>query len=95
MCPTLRYLGDSEKMVREYFAKAEILAKTNQSVIFIDEIDAICMGRGNETEGGAGAARRVNTCLFNKIQGFFDISILVFLISYLLDVSSNLIIIFQ
>jgi len=69
-----KYLGDSEKMVREYFAKAEILAKTNQSVIFIDEIDAICMGRGNETEGGAGAARRVNTCLFNKIQ----------------DVSSNL-----
>ena len=35
MCPTLRYLGDSEKMVREYFAKAEILAKTNQSVIFM------------------------------------------------------------
>ena len=45
MCPTLRYLGDSEKMVREYFAKAEILAKTNQSVIFIDEIDAICSRR--------------------------------------------------
>ncbi len=55
-----KWVGDSEKMVRELFKKARQAAP---SVIFIDELDAVAPKRGGAAEGNMVAERVVDTLL--------------------------------
>lgn len=50
-----KYMGDSEKMIKELFKTANEKAP---SIIFIDEIDSMC---GNRSEGENESTRRVKT----------------------------------
>lgn len=50
-----KYMGESEKMIKELFKLANERAP---SIIFIDEIDSMC---GNRSEGENEATRRVKT----------------------------------
>ena len=55
-----KWVGESEKAVRELFRKARLSAPC---IIFIDEIDAIAPSRGGADEGTKVAERIVNTLL--------------------------------
>lgn len=56
--------GESEKVVRVLFERARSKAP---SVIFIDEVDALCSARGSATESES--ARRVKTELITQMDG--------------------------
>ncbi|KAI6179397.1 Aaa ATPase [Aphelenchoides besseyi] len=58
-----KWLGESEKLVRELFQ----MARTNKpSIIFIDEVDSLCSSRSdNESE----SARRIKTEFLVQMQG--------------------------
>ena len=55
-----KYVGESEKAVREVFRKAKMAAPC---IIFIDEIDAITAPRGEEGDGSMVTERVVGTLL--------------------------------
>ena len=55
-----KWVGESEKKVREVFRKARQAAPC---IVFIDEIDSIAPVRGGETEGSKVTERIVNTLL--------------------------------
>ncbi|ELP85005.1 vacuolar protein sorting-associating protein 4A, putative [Entamoeba invadens IP1] len=58
-----KYLGESEKMVRELFETAR---RNKPSIIFVDEVDSLCSSRGDgETE----ASRRVKTEFLIQMNG--------------------------
>lgn len=57
-----KYVGESERAIREIFRKARAAAP---SVIFFDEIDAISTARGSGEAGGD----RVLTSLLNEMDG--------------------------
>lgn len=57
-----KYVGESEKAVREVFRKARAAAP---SIIFFDEIDALTTARGESEAGGD----RVLTSLLNEMDG--------------------------
>jgi AAA family ATPase len=57
------YVGESERAVREVFAKARLAAPC---VIFFDEIDAI----GADRDGGGTKGLNVLTTLLNEMDGF-------------------------
>jgi AAA family ATPase len=57
------YVGESERAVREVFAKARVAAPC---VIFFDEIDAI----GSDRDGGGTKGLNVLTTLLNEMDGF-------------------------
>jgi len=63
-----KYTGDSEKILQKYFEVAEDLARTKPVVLFIDEIDSICLSR-KEDGGDSGTSRRVANLLMTKISG--------------------------
>ncbi len=58
-----KWVGDSEKLIRELFAVA---IKFERCIIFLDEIDSLCSARG--TEGESEAARRIKTEFLIRIQ---------------------------
>jgi transitional endoplasmic reticulum ATPase len=60
-----KYVGESEKGVREIFSKARENAPT---VVFFDEIDAIATERGRNT-GDSGVTERVVSQLLTELDG--------------------------
>ncbi|MFP3289559.1 MAG: CDC48 family AAA ATPase [Candidatus Micrarchaeota archaeon] len=61
-----KYVGESEKTVREIFRKARLAAPC---IIFIDEIDSIATARGSEDELDSGVSRRVVDTLLTEMDG--------------------------
>ncbi|KAI7869442.1 P-loop containing nucleoside triphosphate hydrolase protein [Spinellus fusiger] len=59
-----KWVGESEKAVREVFRKARA---ASPSIVFFDEIDALTVKRG--AEGGASVADRVLSQLLNELDG--------------------------
>ncbi|KAL3101691.1 hypothetical protein niasHT_024824 [Heterodera trifolii] len=58
-----KWLGESEKLVRELF---ELARRSKPSIIFIDEVDSLCSSRSdNESE----SARRIKTEFLVQMQG--------------------------
>ena len=55
-------------MLQKYFEAAEELSITKHVVIFVDEIDSICMSRRDD-ESDSGTSRRVTNLLTTKISG--------------------------
>ena len=71
-----KYVGESEKAVREIFKKAKQVAP---SVIFFDEIDAIASVRGGGSDGGAKAREGVVNQILTELDGIEDLSEVVIL----------------
>jgi transitional endoplasmic reticulum ATPase len=64
-----KYVGESEKGVREVFSKARENAPT---VVFFDEIDSIAGERGRNT-GDSGVGERVVSQLLTELDGIEDL----------------------
>ncbi|WP_267162798.1 CDC48 family AAA ATPase [Halovenus salina] len=64
-----KYVGESEKGVREIFEKARSNAPT---VVFFDEIDSIATERGQNT-GDSGVGERVVSQLLTELDGLEDL----------------------
>ncbi|MFC6903728.1 AAA family ATPase [Halalkalicoccus tibetensis] len=64
-----KYVGESERGVREIFAKARENAPT---VVFFDELDALAAERGNGT-GGSNAGERVVSQLLTELDGLEEL----------------------
>jgi transitional endoplasmic reticulum ATPase len=65
-----KWVGESEKGVREVFRKARQAAP---SVIFFDEIDAIAPRRGGSDFGNSNVAERVVSQLLTELDGLEDL----------------------
>jgi len=69
-----KYVGDSEKSIRDIFLKARAAAP---SIIFFDEIDAIAVERG--TSDGTSVGDRVLSQMLNELDGISPLNNVVFL----------------
>jgi transitional endoplasmic reticulum ATPase len=68
-----KYVGESEKAVREIFRKARMSAPC---IVFVDEIDAIAAARGGIDEGTRVGERVVNTLLL-ELDGLEELKNIV------------------
>ena len=70
-----KWVGESEKGLREVFRKARLAAPT---IIFFDEIDALAPSRGGDGEGSHVTERMVNTMLaeMDGLQQLKDIVVI-------------------
>ncbi|KAI7944918.1 hypothetical protein MJO28_010613 [Puccinia striiformis f. sp. tritici] len=70
-----KFVGDSEKSVRDLFRKARA---ASPSIIFIDEIDSIAMARGAEADqsssGSGGISDRILTSLLIEMDGVEELN---------------------
>ena len=66
-----KWVGDSEKGIREIFKKARQSAPT---IIFFDEIDAIAPRRGMSMSGGTNVTERVVNQLLTEMDGLEDLT---------------------
>jgi vacuolar protein-sorting-associated protein 4 len=60
-----KYLGESERLVRNLF---ELARAKSPAIVFIDEIDSLC---GNRSDGENDSARRIKTEFLVQMQGLF------------------------
>ncbi|KAM0788531.1 hypothetical protein ACM66B_001659 [Microbotryomycetes sp. NB124-2] len=70
-----KYVGESEKAVREVFRKARAAAP---SVVFLDEIDSLAPARGSDDSGGA-TSDRVLMSLLTEMDGIEELNGVVIL----------------
>jgi AAA family ATPase len=74
-----KFVGDSEKAVRDVFRKARA---ASPSIVFFDEIDSLAVTRGSGGGGGGGAERAVERVLsqllieLDGIVGLQDVTVL-------------------
>ncbi|KAG0301679.1 spermatogenesis associated protein 5 [Dissophora globulifera] len=61
-----KWVGESEKAVREVFRKARA---ASPSIVFFDEIDALTVKRGGGDDGGSSVTDRVLSQLLNELDG--------------------------
>ncbi|XP_064200064.1 ATPase family gene 2 protein homolog A isoform X2 [Anguilla rostrata] len=61
-----KYVGESERAVREVFRKARAVSP---SIVFFDEIDGLAIERGSAGSGGASVADRVLAQLLTEMDG--------------------------
>ncbi|KAF9917294.1 spermatogenesis associated protein 5 [Lobosporangium transversale] len=61
-----KWVGESEKAVRDVFRKARA---ASPSIVFFDEIDALTIKRGSGDDGGSSVADRVLSQLLNELDG--------------------------
>uniref|UniRef100_T1KIZ7 AAA+ ATPase domain-containing protein n=1 Tax=Tetranychus urticae TaxID=32264 RepID=T1KIZ7_TETUR len=62
-----KHIGEGAKLVRELF---KLAAENSPTIIFIDEIDAIAVKRGNSETGGEREVQRTLLELLNQLDGF-------------------------
>ncbi len=65
-----KYVGESEKGIREVFETARENAPT---VIFFDEIDAIAVERGSDAAGSSAVSERVVSQLLTELDGLEEL----------------------
>lgn len=61
-----KWVGESEKAVREIFGKAR---QVSPAIVFIDEIDALGGERASSTSSGSNVQDRVLTQLLTELDG--------------------------
>ncbi|CAO3612007.1 unnamed protein product [Cunninghamella blakesleeana] len=61
-----KWVGESEKAVKEVFRKARA---ASPSIVFFDEIDALAVKRGSSGDGGTSVSDRVLSQLLNEMDG--------------------------
>ena len=61
-----KYVGESERAVREIFRRARAAAP---AIIFFDEIDALAASRGGAAGGGGGVGDRVLAQMLTEMDG--------------------------
>lgn len=66
-----KFLGESEKSIRDLFRKARA---ASPSVVFLDEIDTIAASRSSEERGGSGTQDRVLTSLLTEMDGIEELN---------------------
>ncbi|MBI5159228.1 CDC48 family AAA ATPase [Candidatus Micrarchaeota archaeon] len=64
-----KYVGESEKTLRELFRKARI---ASPSIVLIDELDAIASARGGD-EGGTKVGERIVNTLLTEMDGLTNL----------------------
>lgn len=65
-----KYVGESERSVRELFRKARA---ASPSIIFFDEVDALGLNREGEGKNGSGNSSGVLTALLNEMDGIEEL----------------------
>ena len=66
-----KYVGESEKAIKEIFRKARL---ASPSIIFFDEIDALAVTRSGGEENGTSANDRVLSQLLQEMDGIESVS---------------------
>ena len=67
-----KYVGESERAVREIFRRARAAAP---AIIFFDEIDALAARRGGGGGGGGGVGDRVLAQMLTEMDGVQQVGI--------------------
>ena len=65
-----KWFGESSRLVAKLFDVARDRADEGFAVVFIDEIDALCMKRGEGSDSGA--ERKVLSTLLSELEGLAD-----------------------